>query len=143
MSTAWKVSKYRVFSDLYFPAFRLTTEVYGVNLYIQSKCWKIWTRKNSIFGYFLCRGKRFMHTVMDMIQYFRINTFTFIVLCAQIQFKGSSREIRRLLSNRLSNVSHKLETSNVKADLKKYIFKKIFVSLWLMQNMWKNINCNF
>ena len=60
-----------------------------------------------------------MHIVLDMIQYFRINTFTFIVLCAQIQFKGSSREIRRLLSNRLSNVSHKLETSNVKADLKK------------------------
>ena len=60
-----------------------------------------------------------MHIVMDMIQYFCINTFTFVVPCAQIQFKGSSREIRRLLSNRLSNVSHKLETSNVKADLKK------------------------
>ena len=60
-----------------------------------------------------------MHIVMDMIQYFCINTFTFIVPCVQIQFQGPSREIHRLLSNRLSNVSHKLETSNVKADLKK------------------------
>ena len=59
---------------------------------------------------------------MDMINIFCINTFTFIVLCAQVHFKGSSREIGRLLSNRLSNVCHKLETSNVKAGLKKYFF---------------------
>ena len=57
-----------------------------------------------------------------MINIFCINTFTFIVLCAQVHFKGSSREIGRLLSNRLSNVCHKLETSNVKAGLKKYFF---------------------
>ena len=43
-----------------------------------------------------------------------------MLACAQIQFKGPSRERGRLLSNRLSNVSHKLETSTVKAGLKKY-----------------------
>ena len=51
-----------------------------------------------------------------------------MVPCAQIQFKGPSREIGRLLSNRLSNVSHKLETSTVKAGLKKYFvfFKSLY-----------------
>ena len=51
-STAWKVSKYRVFSGPYFPAFGLNTEIYLVNLRIQSKCGKIRTRKNSPFGHF-------------------------------------------------------------------------------------------
>ena len=35
--TAWKVPKYGVFSGRYFPAFGLNTEIYGVNLRIQSK----------------------------------------------------------------------------------------------------------
>ena len=51
-STAWKVSKYGVFSGPQFPAFRLNTERYGVSLRIQSECEKIWTRKNSVFGHF-------------------------------------------------------------------------------------------
>ena len=29
-STAWKVSKYEIFSGPYFPAFGLSTEIYGV-----------------------------------------------------------------------------------------------------------------
>ena len=32
MITAWKVSKYRVFSGPYFPAFGLNTERYGVTI---------------------------------------------------------------------------------------------------------------
>ena len=32
--------------------FGLNTEIYGVNLRIQSEYWKIQTRKNSIFGHF-------------------------------------------------------------------------------------------
>ena len=43
--TACKVSKYRIFSGPYFPAFGLNTERYAVSLRIQSKCGKIWTRK--------------------------------------------------------------------------------------------------
>ena len=36
IETVWKVSKYGVFSDPYFPVFGLNTEIYGVNLHIQS-----------------------------------------------------------------------------------------------------------
>ena len=46
------MSKYGVFSGPYFPVFGLNTEIYGVNLLIQSEYRKIWTRKNSAFGYF-------------------------------------------------------------------------------------------
>ena len=43
--TAWKVSKYGVFSSPYFPAFGLDTERYGVSLRIKSECGKIRSRK--------------------------------------------------------------------------------------------------
>ena len=39
--TAWKVSKYGVFSGPYFPMFGLNRERYSISLRIQSKCWKI------------------------------------------------------------------------------------------------------
>ena len=47
--TAWKLSKYGVFSGLYFSVFRLNSGIYSVNLPIQSKPRKIRTRKNSLF----------------------------------------------------------------------------------------------
>ena len=50
--TAWKVSKCGVFCGPYFPEFGLNTERYSVSLHIQSKCGKIRTRKNSVFGHF-------------------------------------------------------------------------------------------
>ena len=49
--TAWKVSKYGVFSGPYFPEFGLSTERHGVYLRIQSECGKIRTRKTSKFGH--------------------------------------------------------------------------------------------
>ena len=52
LHTAWKVSKYRVFSGPYFPAFGLNMERYRVSLRIQSEFWKIRTTKNSAFGHF-------------------------------------------------------------------------------------------
>ena len=36
----------------YFPVFGLNTDIYSVNLRIQSKCGKIRTRKSSVFGHF-------------------------------------------------------------------------------------------
>ena len=51
-TTAWKVSKYGVFSGPYFPAFGLNTERYFVSLRIQSEWGKIRTIKNSAFGQF-------------------------------------------------------------------------------------------
>ena len=50
--TAWKVSKYRVFSGPYFLVFGLYTQIYGVNVRIQSKCRKIRIGKNSLFSLF-------------------------------------------------------------------------------------------
>ena len=50
--TARKVSKYGVISGPYFPVFGLNTEIYGVNLRVQSKYRKIPTRNNSVFGHF-------------------------------------------------------------------------------------------
>ena len=52
-STAWKVSKYGVFSGPYFPVFGLNKERYSVSLRIQSECGKIRTRRNSVFRHFL------------------------------------------------------------------------------------------
>ena len=51
-TTTWKGSKYGFFFGSYFPVVRLNTEIYSVNLCIQSKHRKIRTRKISIFGHF-------------------------------------------------------------------------------------------
>ena len=50
--TAWKACKYGVFSGPYFPVCGLNTEIYGVNLRVQSEHRKRQTRKNSVFGHF-------------------------------------------------------------------------------------------
>ena len=54
--SARKVSKYGVISGPYFPAFGLNTEIYSVNLLIQSECRKIRSRNNSVFGHFSRSG---------------------------------------------------------------------------------------
>ena len=46
------LSKYGDFSGLYFPLFGLNTEIYSVNLGIQSEYGKIRPRKTSVFGQF-------------------------------------------------------------------------------------------
>ena len=63
--TLWKVSKYGVFSGLYFPVFELNTDIYSVNLrilhkspYSQSEYSKMQTRKNSVL-----RTKNTFHAV--------------------------------------------------------------------------------
>ena len=56
MIAVWKVSKYGIFFDPYFPVFGLNTEIYSVNLRIQSKYRKIRTRKYSVFGHFSRSG---------------------------------------------------------------------------------------
>ena len=43
--------KYGVISGPYLPAFGLNTEIYGVNLRIQSEHGKIRTKNNSVFGH--------------------------------------------------------------------------------------------
>ena len=46
------MSKYGVISGLYFPVFGRNTEIYFVNLHIQSEHRKIQARNNSAFGRF-------------------------------------------------------------------------------------------
>ena len=72
--TAWKVSKYGVFSGPYFPAFVLNTERYFVSLRIQSECGKIWTRKNSIFGHFSRSDSSYLHN----LKYLRVICVIFL-----------------------------------------------------------------
>ena len=59
--TAWKMSKYGVFSGPYFSTFGQNIERYEVSLRIQSEYGKIRTRKNSVFGHFsrsVCLSKK-------------------------------------------------------------------------------------
>ena len=49
---AWKMSKYGVISGPHFPVLGLNTQIYTVNLRIQSVYKKIRTRGNSAFGHF-------------------------------------------------------------------------------------------
>ena len=48
----WNVSKYEVFSGLYFSAFARNSERYFISLCIHTEYGKIRTRKNSVFGHF-------------------------------------------------------------------------------------------
>ena len=66
--TAWKVSKYGVFSGPYFSVFELNMKIHGVNLPIQSKYGKILTRKNSVFGHFL-RSEYLQHYPTENLDY--------------------------------------------------------------------------
>ena len=71
-----KVSKYRVVSGPYFPVFGLNTEIYGVNLHIQSEYRRIRTRNNSVF--------RFRHLSLSD----RVITFTLLVTLETVQMLG-------------------------------------------------------
>ena len=50
--TTLKVPKYGDISGSYFPVFGLNSEIYSVNLGIQSEYRKIRTEKSSVFGHF-------------------------------------------------------------------------------------------
>ena len=50
------MSKYGIFSGPYFPEFGMNTEIYEVNLCIQSEYGKIQTRKNSLIGHYSRSG---------------------------------------------------------------------------------------
>ena len=63
------MSTYGVFSVPYFPVFGLNTEIYGVNLRIQSEYRKMQTRKNSVFGHF-SRSETTMNKAKNFIKNF-------------------------------------------------------------------------
>ena len=68
--TAWRVSKYGVFSGPHFPVFGLNTEIYFVNIRIQSEFGKIRTRDNSVFGHFSRRAIFTKSSIIDIWQTF-------------------------------------------------------------------------
>ena len=83
MISSRKVPKPGVFSGPYFPVFGGNTEIYRVNLYIQSEYRKIRTRKNSDFGYFSCSVTSFSENVI--IEFLNLallgNTWGNLILC--------------------------------------------------------------
>ena len=54
--TAKNVLKYKLLFGPYFAVFVMNTQIYSVNLRVQSEYGKIWTRKNPYSGTFY-RGK--------------------------------------------------------------------------------------
>ena len=58
INTALNVSKYGVISGPYFPLFGLNTEIYEVNLCIQSEYRKIRIRNNTVFGHLTAQGHK-------------------------------------------------------------------------------------
>ena len=67
MLTVWKLSKYGVFPGPYFPVLGLNTEIYGVNLRIQSKYRKTRIRKTPHLDIFHAVALRlFVITLMEL-----------------------------------------------------------------------------
>ena len=115
--TAWKVSKYGVSSDPYFPVFALNTEIYGVNFCIQSQYRKIRTRNNSVFGHFSrsdslisnCHYQWYVSRVMNQYDF----CFVF-VLCLKLDRQQRKETIEAPVlkiayNERLGYISSKLE----------------------------------
>ena len=107
--TAWKVPKYGAFSGSYFPVFGLNTEIYGVNLRIQSEYRKIPTRKSSVFGQFsriavinlfwtlfLNLTPRFKRVPFLLEQFFPVS-FLLVMLKWSFQIKFLRNILQRLL----------------------------------------------
>ena len=62
------MSKYGVFSGPQFPVFGLNTDIYFVNIRIQSEFGKIRTRENSVFGHFSRRAIFTKSSIIDVWQ---------------------------------------------------------------------------
>ena len=92
LTTAWKVSKYGVFSGPYFPHSDRILRDTG-SLRIQSKWGKIRTRKNSVFGHF--SGSKFSYLFISFIPishlHLFMNTCLYIFHTVEIsRFRGDS-----------------------------------------------------
>ena len=87
--TAWKLSKYGVIFGPYFPVFRRNTEIYGVNLRIQSGYSKIRIRNNSVFGHFLCSDVPTKYLVAFFSSMLRLNES--ILMCQKLLSIGMNK----------------------------------------------------
>ena len=70
--TAWKMSKYGIISDPYFPVSGLNTEICGVNLRIQSEYRKTQTRNNPYLDTFYAVILRFLNvSLAGLLSFFQ------------------------------------------------------------------------
>ena len=120
--TAWEVSKYGVFSGLYFPTFGLNTERYSVSLRIQSECRKIRTRKNSVSGHFSRRanssgGKLFLEIGDPVQNYKELYKAYNKKGCRIVPIPARSPDINSV-ENVFNNVRSKLRTDEWKQEIR-------------------------
>ena len=94
-STAWKVSKYGVFSGSDFPVFGLNTEIYCVNRRIQSEYRKIRTRKKSVFGHFSSSA------YFTQCQVIRETFYIFLYLSLNKIFNQKTLKKSKLIDNQI------------------------------------------
>ena len=95
--TAWKVSKYGLISGLYFPVLGMNTEIYEVNLRIQSEYRKIRTRNNFIF-------ERFSRTIRNnrkiICQVFHWCTLLFILIWKSVNQRIATLDLNVWVKNK-------------------------------------------
>ena len=73
------------FSSLCFPGFGLNTEIYSVNIRIQYKCYKVWTRKmlNTDTIYSMTNQIGFAHLTHNLL------SLSLFLLCLSVELKFS------------------------------------------------------
>ena len=137
--TAWKVSKYGVISGPYFPVFGLNTQIYEVNLIIQSKYRKIRTRNNSAFGHISrseCIKQQRNPELLLQVLLMWMNNIKFINHAAYL--KSSACIIQELcdfysyLSVILSQYHEMFEITDVTLRLSLYVQKPLFQRTFLI-----------
>ena len=106
-STAWKVSEYGNISGPYFPVFGLNTEIFSVNLRIQSEYWKIRTKNNSVFGNFSGSVQSFIPITIWIISMFKWLIENEYLLC----FFKPSVEIKKEVKTTTKAIKLKMHES--------------------------------
>ena len=89
--------KYGFFSGPYFPSFGPNTERYFVSLRIQSKCRKIWTIKNFVFGHF-SRSVLLYTQVIAILYFLSLFIFLYVKPDLLILVSGKSENFVKSLS---------------------------------------------
>ena len=126
----------RVFSGPNFPVFGPNTEIYGVNLGVQSEYMKIRTRKNSLFGHFLCSD--YFHLLECFGIFSKLYEISFSQYRSSFQIPFGSSNIIKLINtwlvfslsrNWLCKTTHRDHLRIVKIVVKNYCT--------IIKNPWK------
>ena len=108
INTALNVSKYGVISGPYFPLFGLNTEIYEVNLCIQSEYRKIRIRNNSVFGHLTAQGHKhltknttrniYINNTIPRSTFFPFGWFFFYIFHFRWRYWGCLRNRKRFIT---------------------------------------------